>query len=174
MPNFCSNCGLKLKDGSHFCSGCGVKIESSGNEYAREQRPAMEQRGIEQRSAIGSSNNAGSHAFALLAVSIVVVTLFLTAVILPMATASASVNLYLTNNTSNTIDATIFIDGDEYENMTLNSNYNRGILLKIDFDFGESNRDIEITVVDKISGKTISKQMFIDNKQYYYVNMAFS
>jgi len=174
MSNFCSNCGLKLKDGSHFCSGCGARIEISGNEYTREQRPVMEQKGMEQRSAIDTSKTVNRHAFAAVAVSIMVVTLFITAVILPMATTSASVNLLLTNNTSNTIDAAIFIDGDEYGNMAVSSKYSSGTLLKIDLDFGEKSRDIEITVVDKISGKTISKQVFIENKQYHYVNMAFS
>ena len=129
---------------------------------------------MEQRSAFDTSKTINRHAFAALAVSMVVVTLLITAVILPMATASASVNLYLSNNTSNTIDTTILVDGEEYDNKTLNSNYHGGVRLKIDFEFGERNRNIEITVVDKISGKTISKQMFVENKQYYYVDMIFS
>ena len=163
MPNFCGNCGSKLVDNSKFCSGCGAKAESTEGKRIMEQKPALD-----------ASKTTNGHAFAAVAVSIVVVTLVFAIVVLPATTASASVNLYLTNNTPNTINAAIFVDGDEYENMTLDSNYSYGILLKIKLDFGERNRDIEITVIDKISGKTISKQAFVENKQNSYVNMSFS
>ena len=132
----------------------------------------MEQRGMEQRSAIESSNNAGSHAFALFAVALVIAAPFLAIIVTPMLPTTSSINISGFNDDYyDSIEFTIFENDQEREVFVIPPRYGTGTSFDVKLGFGVNSKDVKVTVINNATGGKLTENIVVERGQYYSVSL---